>query len=272
MKKSAYLFLNVLFLVILSSCNAENKDIQNNSQAAAQEHSQNEQNTDMQPEIYEGTGVVISIPPSKRHVIVRHGEIPGFMNAMTMPINVKDSILLQTVSPQDSIWFEIERIGNNAAIQKLEVIPLGQTDKTSSVFGRLPDHEFKLHGGESVQMSDFRGQVLLVNFWATWCGPCRREIPELVRLKEEYGSKGFEILGISVDEEGFEIVNPFLNDYDINYPIVIDDYTYGNKLGGVYMIPTTYLIDREGNIIFRKIGEIKVKEILPKIEPILQSL
>jgi len=223
----------------------------------------------MEPEIFEGTGTVISIPPSKRHVIVRHGEIPGFMDAMTMPINVKDSTLLQTVSPQDSIRFEIEVVGNNAAIRTLEVIPPGQSGATSSVLGRLPDHEFELEGGEPIRMSDFRGQVLMVNYWATWCGPCRREIPELVRLKEEHGSKGFEIIGVSVDEEGFDVINPFLKEFDVNYPIVVDDYTYGDKLGGVYMVPTTYVVDRDGNIVFRKIGEIKVDNILPKLEPLL---
>lgn len=135
--------------------------------------------------------------------------------------------------------------------------------------GELPDYEFDTLKGESVKLSDYRGKILMVNFWATWCGPCRKEIPELVKLKEKYGDQGFEIVGVALDDEGFEVVKPFLQQFDINYTIVADDYSYGNELGGIYMVPTTYLVNKDGKIAFRKIGEITVENIEPKIAELL---
>ena len=139
----------------------------------------------------------------------------------------------------------------------------------NGTLGELPDKEFVTMKGESVKLSDYRGEILMVNFWATWCGPCRKEIPELVKLKEKYGDQGFEIIGVALDEEGFEVVEPFLQQFGINYTIVADDYSYGNELGGIYMVPTTYLVNKEGKIAFRKIGEITVENIESKITELL---
>ena len=135
--------------------------------------------------------------------------------------------------------------------------------------GEIPDYEFDTLTGSTVKLSDYRGQTIMINFWATWCGPCRKEIPELVKLKNKYGDQGFEIIGVALDDEGFEVVEPFLKQFDINYTIVADDYSYGNELGGIYMVPTTYLVDKEGKIIFRKIGEITVENIESKIVGLL---
>lgn len=139
----------------------------------------------------------------------------------------------------------------------------------NGTLGELPDKEFVTMKGESVKLSDYRGEILMVNFWATWCGPCRKEIPELVKLKEKYGDQGFEIIGVALDEEGFEVVEPFLQQFGINYTIVADDYSYGNELGGIYMVPTTYLVNKDGKIAFRKIGEITVENIESKITELL---
>ncbi len=141
--------------------------------------------------------------------------------------------------------------------------------KSDGTLGTIPDYEFETLNGEKLNISDYRGKVLMINFWATWCGPCRKEIPELVKLKEKYGSEGLEIIGIALDEEGFEVVEPFLNQFDINYTIVMDDYSYGNQLGGIYMVPTTYLVKTDGKIAFRKIGEITVENIEEKITELL---
>jgi len=135
--------------------------------------------------------------------------------------------------------------------------------------GEIPDYEFDTLSGERIKISDYNGNVVMINFWATWCGPCRKEIPELVKLKEKYGEKGLEIIGIALDEEGFQAVEPFLKQFDINYTIVTDDYSYGNELGGIYMVPTTYLVDKEGKIAFRKIGEITVENIESRIVDLL---
>ncbi|MFU8811661.1 MAG: TlpA family protein disulfide reductase [Balneolaceae bacterium] len=145
-------------------------------------------------------------------------------------------------------------------------------ERTVFSFGdALPDYNFTTLNGDEIQMSDYEGKVLILNFWATWCGPCRREIPELVELQDELGKYGVEIIGISLDEEGFAAVEPFLASFDMNYTIVHDDYTYGNRLGGVYMLPTTYIIDREGKLAFRKIGEVTKEELLPELADMIEG-
>jgi len=141
--------------------------------------------------------------------------------------------------------------------------------ESNGTLGTIPDYEFETMSGDNINISDYRGKVLMINFWATWCGPCRKEIPELVQLKKKYESDGLEILGIALDEEGFEVVEPFLKQFDINYTIVMDDYSYGNELGGIYMVPTTYLVRSDGKIAFRKIGEITVENIEQKITELL---
>jgi thiol-disulfide isomerase/thioredoxin len=129
----------------------------------------------------------------------------------------------------------------------------------------LPDFDFIALDGSRVSLSQFEGKLVMINFWATWCGPCIREIPELIELQEEFRDQGMEIIGISLDEQGFSVVEPFLDSFKVNYTIVHDDNTFGNKLGGVYMLPTTYLIDRDGKIVSRKIGEITREDILPEL-------
>ncbi|MFU8859704.1 MAG: TlpA family protein disulfide reductase [Cyclonatronaceae bacterium] len=135
----------------------------------------------------------------------------------------------------------------------------------------VPDYSFTTMEGESLNISDYEGQVVLLNFWATWCAPCIREIPELVSLKEKYEEEGFEIIGISLDEEGFTVVKSFFEQYNfkINYPIVHDDFTYAEMTGGIFAYPTTYIIDRNGAVVSRRIGEVTLEELEPEIIKIL---
>lgn len=149
--------------------------------------------------------------------------------------------------------------GNDRSVRKAE----------DGTLGEIPDYEFETLEGNSIKLSEYRGKTIMINFWATWCGPCRKEIPELVKLKNKYGEQGFEIIGVALDDEGFEVVEPFLQQFDINYTIVADDYSYGNELGGIYMVPTTYIVNKEGKIAFRKIGEITVENIESKIVGLL---
>lgn len=140
--------------------------------------------------------------------------------------------------------------------------------QSKTTLGEAPDFEKIDLKGNIIHLSDYEGRVVLLNFWATWCGPCRREIPALIDLQEKFKGK-LVIIGIALDEEGFDIVRPYAKEMNINYPIVTDDYTYGEKLGGIYMVPTTYIIDRQGLITARKIGEISIDDIRPRIEKLL---
>lgn len=108
--------------------------------------------------------------------------------------------------------------------------------------------------GETVASSDFDGNVVVLNFWATWCPPCRMEIPGFIELQEEYGEQGFVIIGISLDEGGPGVVSEFSESIGVNYPILMGDPRVVGAFGGVRALPTTYIIDRDGNIRNTHVG------------------
>jgi peroxiredoxin len=113
----------------------------------------------------------------------------------------------------------------------------------------LPD----LHGN-TIRLADLRGQVVLVNFWATWCYPCRTEMPSMQALYQDYRHKGFEILAVSSDVQGKDTVAPFVEAYGLTFPVLLDPQNVvGNRLL-VQGIPMTYLIDKQGRIAGREVG------------------
>jgi peroxiredoxin len=134
---------------------------------------------------------------------------------------------------------------------------------------KAPDFALKTLDGKDFRLSDHRGNVVLINFWATWCGPCVIETPELVKMYNELHGKGFTVVGISLDEEGFEVVAPFAKEYEVSYPLVVDDGTVAEEFGGVFGLPTTYVLDKNGNIQQRFIGIFPTKEMRPVIEEML---
>lgn len=121
-----------------------------------------------------------------------------------------------------------------------------------------------------------KGKVVLVNFWATWCEPCKIEIPELIQLQEKYGSRGFTILGVAMDDEGSSVVAPFVRTkrYDIgggrqssmNYAIVIGSDKTADKFGGLFGYPTSVLLGKDGKEIHRTTGAISYEEYARLIE------
>lgn len=106
-----------------------------------------------------------------------------------------------------------------------------------------------VNGDGNVASSEYRGQVLLVNFFATWCPPCRHEIPMLVEMQKEFGPKGFTVIGISVDQGSSRVVEKFVQKLEINYPVGMGSDQVVDDFGGVIGIPVTFLIDRKGNMV-----------------------
>lgn len=108
--------------------------------------------------------------------------------------------------------------------------------------------------GNPVRLSSLKGKVVLLDFWATWCPPCREEIPHFRDLYAAYRPNGLEVVGISLDQGGQEVVRPFVKEYQVNYPIVMGDSRVVQAYGGIRGIPTTFLIDKKGQIARRYVG------------------
>jgi thiol-disulfide isomerase/thioredoxin len=137
--------------------------------------------------------------------------------------------------------------------------------------GPAPSWRLQDLAGKPVSSEDLKGKVVVVDFWATWCPPCREEIPGYIELQKQYGPEGLVIVGISLDQQGPDIVKPFAAKYGINYPLVMGDEKVVAAFGGVEGIPTTFLIDRNGVIRDRKVGMEHKAEYEAKILKVLRE-
>jgi peroxiredoxin len=117
-----------------------------------------------------------------------------------------------------------------------------------------PDFTLKDGNGQTVHLSDYKGKVVLLDFWATWCGPCKIEIPWFMEFEQQFKDKGFSVLGVSMDEDGWTAVKPYLQQLKVNYRIVLGNDQVGDSYGGVDSLPTTFLIDRHGRIAATHVG------------------
>lgn len=135
-----------------------------------------------------------------------------------------------------------------------------------------PDVVLETMAGDRISLSDSPDKVLLVNFWATWCPPCRKEIPDLVELQQDLGPEGLTIVGVATDEEGRSVVQPFADEHEINYPIVIDSTrTLQSELGPVYGLPTTLLINPDGQVVKRVVGIFPTEPYRPVLKEMLAT-
>jgi peroxiredoxin len=134
-----------------------------------------------------------------------------------------------------------------------------------------PDFTLKDADGKSVHLKDYRGKVVLLDFWATWCSPCKIEIPWFIEMQRKSKDKGLEVLGVSMDDEGWEVVKPFVAERGINYRIVIGNDETAQLYGGVDALPTTFLIDRGGKIAAVHVGLASRKDFEDGVDELLQS-
>jgi peroxiredoxin len=124
--------------------------------------------------------------------------------------------------------------------------------------------------GHSVGFESFKGEVVLVNFWAVWCTPCREEIPQFVSLQEKYGSQGFQAVGISMDDPE-RTLRDFCREYKVNYPVVMGDPKMAEEFGGVLGLPTTFLIGRDQRIHAKHVGATDFPKLEQEIAALLEA-
>ena len=131
------------------------------------------------------------------------------------------------------------------------------SDAALDVGSAMPDYSATALDGSKFELASHRDKVVLLNIWATWCGPCRYEIPELQTLQSKYGARGFEVVGISVDESGVDSVKQFVAANKMTYPIAIDAE---GRIAGMFqtsVLPTSVIVDRSGRVVWKKYGAIE---------------
>lgn len=134
-----------------------------------------------------------------------------------------------------------------------------------------PNFSLKDADGKLVNLTDFRGKVVLVNFWATWCGPCEAEIPWFVEFEKKYKDRGFAVLGVSMDDDGWKSVRPYVASHKINYRIVIGSEVVSQQFGDINALPTSFVLDREGRIASSHEGLIDKVDYQNEIVKLLEA-
>jgi peroxiredoxin len=137
-----------------------------------------------------------------------------------------------------------------------------------------PDFAVPDLGGQAVRLSAYRGQVVLVNLWTTWCPPCRDEMPSMERLYARFKDRGFVLLAVSQDEGGLEAVKPFVAQMKLSFPVLVDAQGEVGRKFGVWGYPESFLVDREGRVVERVIGprDWAAPEQIAQIETLLSKV
>jgi peroxiredoxin len=123
--------------------------------------------------------------------------------------------------------------------------------------------------GRNVALSSYRGKVVLLDFWATWCDPCREEIPRFIQLQDDLGKKGLQIIGISMDDD-VQPVREFYRQYRINYPVAMGDAKLGDQYGGILGVPIAFVIGRDGRIYAKHVGATRFSVFEDEVSALLE--
>lgn len=176
----------------------------------------------------------------------------------------------------------MNRLGNCALVTSLALIVLSsacspsrsvnaQSLKPGKDRKPAPDFTLKDVNGKVFKLSDYKGKAVLLDFWATWCGPCKMEIPWFIEFQQKYKDRGLVVLGVAEDDEGWKVVKPFAEQMKINYPIVTGNETTDALYGGIEALPTTFIIDRDGRVAVVHVGVADKEDFQNAIEKILDS-
>ena len=148
----------------------------------------------------------------------------------------------------------------------------GRQTGASKLQGQLaPDFALSTLDGKTVKLSDFRGKAVLLNFWATWCEPCKVEMPWFAELQNKYGAQGLQVLGVAMDDAGVKDIAEFAKKLGVNYPILIGKEAVGDQYGGIPYLPSSFYIGRDGKVVDRIFGLVSRSEIEADIQKALGS-
>lgn len=211
-------------------------------------------NDSMPVRAYEVKGVVTNVSEDENTIVLSHDEIANFMPAMVMPFTLAHPEVADGIVVGDEVLFQIIVTGSGDS----SIVSIA---KLFAYSGSFPDFELATADGTKVTSSFLDGKVAIVNFWASWCVPCREEMPSLVRLQAEFGSQGLAVLGIAEDPENLEEILAQVDELGINYPIVMGDGVLEEQVGGVFSIPTTFILGRDGAVARKYIGIVSEAEL-----------
>ena len=159
------------------------------------------------------------------------------------------------------VLFGIERAGRSAG--HLGAPSADVQDKVA------PDFALLSIDGETVRLSDFRGKAVLLNFWATYCAPCKIEMPWFVELQDRYAAEGLQVVGVAMDDASPDDIEKFASELGVNYPILVGEETVGNAYGGVQFLRSTFYIGRDGKVVGKVFGLKTKNEIEENIKKTL---
>ena len=198
---------------------------------------------------FEGQGRIVAVSADKPSVTLDHGPIEGLMAAMRMEFPVRSADLLRGLRAGDVVRFALEPRGSEWVVGAIHPV----APPAASV--QAPDFALPTLTGGSVRLADLHGKAVVLNFWATWCVPCRTEMSTLEALYRRYRADGLEVLAVNLDRLSTAGVETFVKEVQVSFPILLDPAWSTTSLYGVVGLPTTYLIDRTGHVVVREVGE-----------------
>ncbi len=150
--------------------------------------------------------------------------------------------------------------------------PSGATAATAAAKGNsAPDFVLTDLQGKTLKLSDLRGKAVVLNFWATWCPPCKAEIPWFIEMQKRYGAQGLQVVGVNMDDGDASDVKKFAAENSINYPILLGQEKVAEQYGGIDYLPTTFYIDRSGVVVARVFGQPERAEIEQNVKRAIAS-